>query len=65
MSPAKTAEPIEMLFWDMDSKKHVKWGAHWCQLANTIEPFTCGGDAAFSQITFTTRSYFCNSVVIF
>jgi len=29
-------------------------GAHWRNLANAIEPFMCGGDAAFCQITLTT-----------
>ena len=28
--------------------------AHWRHLANTIEPFVCGGDAALCQITLTT-----------
>ena len=32
-------------------------GAHWCYLANTIEPSVCGGDAACSQITLTTCYY--------
>ena len=22
------------------------WGAHWRNVANTIEPYVCGGDAA-------------------
>ena len=30
------------------------WGAHWCHLANTTEPFMCGGDTAFCEITLTT-----------
>jgi len=25
----------------------IRWGAHWRNLANTIEPSMCGGDAAF------------------
>jgi len=25
----------------------IRWGAHWRQLANTIEPFMCGGYTAF------------------
>jgi len=28
-------------------------GSQWRQLANTIEPSMCGGDAAFCQITLT------------
>jgi len=31
--------------------------AYWCNLANTIEPFVFGGDAAFCQITLTTCFY--------
>jgi len=30
------------------------WGAHWRHLANTTEPFVCGGDAALCQITLTS-----------
>jgi len=45
VSPAETAEPIEMPFgmWT----RVEGWGAHWRNLANAIEPFMCGGDAAF------------------
>jgi len=25
----------------------IRWGAHWRQLANIIEPFMCGGYTAF------------------
>jgi len=25
----------------------IRWGAHWCHLANTIEPSMRGGNAAF------------------
>jgi len=28
--------------------------AHWCHLANMIEPSVCGGDAVLCQITLTT-----------
>jgi len=52
------AEPIEMLFgiWTyVDPRKHVfSGGAHWCHLANTIEPSMCSGDAACCQIALTT-----------
>ena len=35
--------------------KHVlDEGAHWCHLANRIEPSMCIGDAALCQITLTT-----------
>jgi len=33
---------------------HIRWGAHWRNLANTTEPSVCGCDAALSQITLTT-----------
>ena len=37
--------------WGMDfggpKEARVRWGAHWCNLANTTEPTMCGGDAAF------------------
>jgi len=32
----------------------TRWGAHWHNLANTIEPSVCRCDAAFCQITLTT-----------
>jgi len=57
---AKTAEVIKMLFalWTLvGPRKHildVDGGTHWHNLANTTEPFVCGGDAAFRQITLTT-----------
>jgi len=39
----------------VDPGKHVlDAGAHWRNLANTIEPSICGGDAALRQITLTT-----------
>jgi len=51
MSAAKTAELIEMPFvvWTrVVSRKHIlDGGAHWRHLTNMIEPFMCGGDAAF------------------
>ena len=34
----------------------TRWGAHWRNLANTIDPSVCGGDAALCQITLTTYS---------
>jgi len=56
---AKMAKPIEVPFglWTrVNRRKHVllRGGAHWRHLANTTEPFVCGGDAALCQITFTT-----------
>jgi len=53
VSPAKTAEPIEMPFdlWTRVGPiiKELKGsrGADCCHLTNTIEPSMCGGDAAF------------------
>ena len=51
VSPAKTAEPIEMPFglWTLvGPRKHVLDGdAHWRHLTNMIEPSMCDGDAAF------------------
>jgi len=45
------AKSIEMLFglWTLvGPRKHVLDGdAHWCHLANTVEPSMCGGDAVF------------------
>ena len=53
VSPAKTAEAIEMPFglWTrVGPGKHVlDGGAHWLHLANTIEPSVYGGDAAVSS----------------
>jgi len=53
----KTAELIEMPFvlwirWVEESMCYM--GAHWRHLANTIEPFLCGGDATLCRITLTT-----------
>jgi len=54
VSPAKTAEPIEMPFgiwtWVGPRKPVLGEGAHWRDLANTTEPSMCCGD----QITLTT-----------
>jgi len=57
MSCAKTAEPIEMPFRTWSSlRKHVLDGVHIGRnLANTIKPSMCDGDAALCQITLTTR----------
>jgi len=55
VSPAKTAEPIEMtlgLWTQVGRSKHVLHGrAHWRHLANTVEPSVSGGDAAFTLTT--------------
>ena len=44
---------------DIADTLHLKdvaiWGAHWRHLANTTEPFVCGGDAALRQISLTMK----------
>jgi len=64
VSPAKTAEPIEMPFavWTrVGPMKPVLYVcAHWRHLANTVEPSVYGGDAALCQMTSTT--YYGNTV---
>jgi len=51
MSHAKEAEPIKMPFglWTRvgSMKRVLDGGAHWCHLANTIEPSMCDSDVAF------------------
>jgi len=63
MSLAKTAELIEMPFgvWTrVGPRKHaLGGGVLWRNLANTMEPSICGGDAAFCQITLTTCLMYC------
>jgi len=58
MSCAKTAEPDRDAIWGMDlggpKKACIRWGAHWCHLANTIEPSMCGVVEPLCQITLTT-----------
>jgi len=69
VSPAKTAEPIEMPFrlWTrVGPTKHVlDWGIHWRNLANPIEPPMFGGDAAFCQITLTSRFQLLELLCVF
>jgi len=51
MSPAKTAEPIEMPFGlRFGGPNEAGGAAYWRNLANTM----CGGDAACCEITLTT-----------
>ena len=60
--PAKTAEPIEMSFglWTrVGPRKHTRRGAHCRDLANTMEPSICGGDAALRQTNLTTCCRMC------
>jgi len=62
VSCAKMAEPIEMPFglWPWVAQENVlDVGARcWRHLLNTTAPSTCAGDAAFCQITLTTRYYY-------
>ena len=62
VSCSKTAEQIEMPFgmwtWVGPRKHALDRAAHWRNLANTIEPSICAGDAALRQITLTTRYYY-------
>ena len=68
VSPAKTAEPIEMLFgtWPRVGprklKEPCKHGAAYLRnMANTIEPAICGGDAAYLSNLFD--HLFCKSQI--
>ena len=60
VSPAKTAEPIEMPFgigtWAGPRNRVLGGRARWRHLFNTVAPSMCGSDAAFSQITLTTST---------
>ena len=62
--PAKMAEPIKMPFgiWTRVSPAQgsicISWDAHWRNLANTIEPSMCSGDAAFLSIYFDHLLYY-------
>jgi len=64
VSPAKTAEPIEMPFGKRSrlvlaegtTHEGIRWGARdWCNLANTIERFLRGGNAALCSNTVVAR----------
>jgi len=65
MSCAKTAEPIEMPFWDVDlggPKKHVLGGVHIGANLRTRLNHTCAtAMRPFCQITLTTCYFFCHS----
>jgi len=71
VSCAKTAELIEIQFglWTwLGPRKHVlHGGAHCRRLANTFEPSTCGGDAAFLSNYFDHLFYFktelCETII--
>jgi len=68
VSPAKTAEPIEMLLgiwsWVCPGNHVFDGSAHWRHMANTIEPSMCGGAAALCQVTLTICSNFRHNCVI-
>jgi len=56
MSPAKTAELIEMLLgvWtEVGPRSTSDGGEHWRHLANTTEESVCDGDVAFCRVTLT------------
>jgi len=40
----------------------IRWGAHWHNLANTIEPSMCGSDAAFFVRFLWPRVLLCNRI---
>jgi len=69
VSCAKMAELIDLpfgLYTQVGERKHKcncifqvapmcpHGRVHWRHLANTIDPFVCGNDAALCQITFST-----------
>jgi len=58
VSPAKTAEPIDMPFWvwtRVGPGNHVLDGdAYWRNLVNTTEPSMCGSDVTICQVTSNT-----------
>ena len=58
MCCAETAVPIEKLFGmlsQLGPENHVLDGdAHWCLLANTVEPPVCGSNVALCQIILKT-----------
>jgi len=63
-SVCRTSEPCRNgwtgrdAVWDLDSggskEACIGGGAHWRKLANTNEPFMCGGNAACCKILLTT-----------
>jgi len=40
----------------------ITWGAHWSNLANTIEPSVCGGDEAICQLALASCLLKPNSI---
>jgi len=52
--------------WDLDSGEPkeacIRWGVHWRQLLNTIEPSVCSGNAACCRITLVMMSHLFVSV---
>ena len=71
VSSADIAEPIDLLFglWTLVGRRKHKFHrihqmvpiwchARWRHLANMIEPFICGGDAALCQITLSIGADF-------
>ena len=61
MSPAKTTDPVKMLFggrllWAPESYHVLDGDQHWRHLINTTERSEHGSDAALCQFTLTTCS---------
>ena len=59
VSPAKTAEPVDIPFGDLrpvGPRNHVLvGGAHWRNLAYTTEPSVCGDDVALRQTSASVK----------
>ena len=50
---AKIDEMVDMPFslWTwVDPRSIIRWGVHWRNLANIVEPSMCVGDAAFVKL---------------
>jgi len=65
VSFARTAELIEVPFWMWTlglEEACIRWGAHWRNLVNTMEPSMSSSDVALCQITLTTcLTLYCDS----
>ena len=56
-----TVKARKLAYYGHTMKKQGR--AHWRNLANTIEPSVCGGDADLCQITLTACFYMCRILV--
>ena len=59
VSILKAIQQGAALVWYRRRLGCTRWGAHWCNLVNTTEPFVCGGEAALRQISMNTCYYYC------